>query len=133
VYPKRAAVRTTGRAADGSIIIVVATDAPLDSNRLHDIAKRATMGLARTGATSHTSSGDLFIAFSTTHVYPRAGGITGPPLETDEDRIDALFSATVDATEAAIDDAIFSARTMTGASGITLYGLPYERVKPLLR
>jgi D-aminopeptidase len=133
VYPKRAAVRTTGRAADGSIIIVVATDAPLDSNRLHDIAKRATMGLARTGATSHTSSGDLFIAFSTTHVYPRAGGITGPALETDEDRIDALFSATVDATEAAIDDAIFSARTMTGASGITLYGLPYERVKPLLR
>jgi L-aminopeptidase/D-esterase-like protein len=112
---------------------VVATDAPLDSNRLHDIAKRATMGLARTGATSHTSSGDLFIAFSTTHVYPRAGGITGPALETDEDRIDALFSATVDATEAAIDDAIFSARTMTGAGGITLYGLPYERVKPLLR
>lgn len=132
VYPKDAAVRTQGRAADGSIIIVVATDAPLDTKALHDIAKRATMGLARTGATSHTSSGDLFIAFSTTHIYPRDGGITGPPLETDEDRIDALFGATVDATEAAIDDAIFSARTMTGASGVTLYGLPYARVKPLL-
>jgi D-aminopeptidase len=133
VYPRRAAVRTTGRAADGSIIIVVATDAPLDTNRLHDIAKRATMGLARTGATSHTSSGDLFFAFSTTHIYPRAGGITGPPLETDEDRIDALFEATVDATEEAIDDAIFSARTMTGANGVTLYALPYDRVAPLLR
>ena len=129
VFPKGVSVRTTGRAADGSIIIVVATDAPLDHNALHDIAKRATMGLARTGATSHTSSGDLFIAFSTTHIYPRDGGITGPPLENDEDRIDALFSATVDATEEAIDDAIFSARTMTGANGITLFGLPYDRVK----
>ena len=133
IYPQRAAVRTTGRAADGSIIIVVATDAPLDHNNLRDIAKRATMGLARTGATSHTSSGDLFFAFSTTHIYPRGGGITGPPLETDEDRIDALFGATVDATEAAIDDAIFSARTMTGANGITLFGLPFDRVQPLLR
>jgi D-aminopeptidase len=132
VFPKGVSMAKTGRAADGSIIIVIATDAPLDHNALHDIAKRATMGLARTGATSHTSSGDLFIAFSTTHIYPRAGGITGPPLETDEDRIDALFSATVDATEEAIDDAIFSARTMTGANGITLFGLPYDRVKPLL-
>jgi D-aminopeptidase len=126
-------VRTTGRAADGSIIIVIATDAPLDALRLRDLAKRATMGLARTGATSHTSSGDLFFAFSTTHVYPRSGGISGPPLETDEDRIDGLFTATVDATEAAIDDAIFSARTMVGANGITLFGLPFERVRPLLR
>jgi D-aminopeptidase len=133
IYPRRAAVRTTGRAADGSIIIVVATDAPLDHNNLRDIAKRATMGLARTGATSHTSSGDLFFAFSTTHIYPRGGGISGPPLETDEDRIDALFGATIDATESAIDDAIFSARTMTGANGITLFGLPFDRVQPLLR
>ena len=133
VSPRRAAVRTTGRAADGSIIIVIATDAPLDTNRLRDIAKRATMGLARTGATSHTSSGDLFFAFSTTHVYPRDGGITGPALVTDSDRIDALFGATIDATEAAIDDAIFSARTMTGAGGLTLFGLPYDRVAPLLR
>jgi D-aminopeptidase len=133
IFPRRAAVRTTGRAADGSIIIVVATDAPLDTNRLHDIAKRATMGLARTGATSHTSSGDLFFAFSTTHVYPRDGGITGPALVTDSDRIDALFGATIDATESAIDDAIFSARTMTGANGLTLFGLPYDRVAPLLR
>ena len=133
IFPKDAAYKATGRAADGSIIIVIATDAPLDTNRLHDIAKRATMGLARTGATSHTSSGDLFIAFSTTHTYPREGTIAGPPLETDEDRIDALFAATADATESAIDDAIFSARTMVGASGITLFGLPYDRVKPLLR
>jgi len=121
-----------GRAADGSIIIVVATDAPLDALRLRDLAKRSTLGLARVGATSHVSSGDLMIAFSTTHTYPRAGGIAGPPLETDEDRIDALFGATVDATEAAIYDAIFSATTISGQYGITLYGLPFSRVLPLL-
>ncbi|MBV9408891.1 MAG: P1 family peptidase [Candidatus Eremiobacteraeota bacterium] len=135
VYPRTAGyvAPTRGRAADGSIIIVVATDAPLDHNRLRDVAKRAGMGLARTGATSHVSSGDLFIAFSTTHVYPRAGGITGPPLESDENRVDALFAATVDATEAAIDDALFSAHTVTGRGGVTYFNLPAARVLPLLR
>jgi D-aminopeptidase len=134
VYPKAYfPPPARGRAADGSIIIVVATDAPLDALRLRDIAKRTTLGLARVGATSHVSSGDLMIAFSTTHTYPRAGGVAGPPLETDEDRIDALFAATVDATQAAIYDAIFSATTVTGQYGITLYGLPFTRVAPLLR
>jgi len=133
VYGRRRRAATTGRAADGSIIIVIATNAPLDGLRLRDIAKRAALGLGRTGATSHVGSGDLFIAFSTTHVYPRGGGIAGPPLEIDEERVDALYGATVDATEEAIDDAIFSARTMIGANGNTLYALPYDRVRPLLR
>jgi D-aminopeptidase len=134
VYPRSAGYTAPvrGRAADGSIIIVVATDAPLDHNRLHDVAKRAGLGLARTGATSHVSSGDLFIAFSTTHRYPRAGGILSPGVESDEDRIDALFAATVDATESAIDDALFSAHTVSGRNGVTYYNLPYERVRPLL-
>ncbi|HZO94656.1 MAG TPA: P1 family peptidase [Candidatus Baltobacteraceae bacterium] len=133
VYPRRTSYAPTrGRAADGSIIIVVATDAPLDYARLRDVAKRAGMGLARTGATSHVSSGDLFIAFSTTHRYPRAGGIVGPPLVTDEDLVDALFEATVEATESAIDDALFSAHTVTGRGGVTYYSLPYARVAPLL-
>ena len=135
VYPRSTgyAAPARGRAADGSIIIVVATDAPLDHNRLHDVAKRAGMGLARTGATSHVSSGDLFIAFSTTHRYPRAGGITGPAVESEEDRIDALFAATVDATESAIDDALFSAHTVSGRGGVTYYNLPFDRVRPLLQ
>jgi D-aminopeptidase len=133
VYPSAYVPQPTrGRAADGSIIIVVATNAPLDALRLRDLTKRSALGLARTGATSHVSSGDLFFALSTTHRYPRAGGVAGPPLETDEDRIDALFTATVDATQAAIYDAIFSARTVTGQYGITLYGLPFSRVAPLL-
>jgi L-aminopeptidase/D-esterase-like protein len=121
-----------GRGQGGSIIIVIATDAPLDATTLRAVAKRAALGLARTGSISHTSSGDEFIAFSTTHIYPRAGGISGPPLETDDDRVDAIYGATVDATEEAIDDALFSARTMVGADGNTLYGLPYDLVRPLL-
>ncbi len=135
VYPKSAsyAAPVRGRAADGSIIAVVATDAPLDHTRLRDLTKRIALGLARTGATSHVSSGDLFLAFSTTHRYPRGGGISGPPLVGDDRRIDALFEATADATEAAIGDALFSAHTVTGRYGVTYYNLPYERVRPLLR
>ncbi len=135
VYPRRTGFvpPARGRAADGSIIIVIATDAPLDYARLRDVAKRAGMGLARTGATSHVSSGDLFIAFSTTHRYPRAGGSAGPPLLTDESRVDALFEATVEATESAIDDALFSAHDVTGRGGVTYHALPYARVAPMLR
>jgi D-aminopeptidase len=134
VYPKRAGYAPThGRAADGSIIIIIATDAPLDHNRLRDLAKRGGMGLARTGATSHVSSGDLLLAFSTTHRYPRAGGIVGPAVESDEDRIDALFGAVVEATESAIDDALFSAHTVSGRNGVTYYNLPRAGVEPLLR
>ncbi|MGD1065905.1 MAG: P1 family peptidase [Vulcanimicrobiaceae bacterium] len=133
VYPKSMGYAPThGRAADGSIIAVVATDAPLDHTRLLDIAKRVALGLGRTGATSHVSSGDLFLAFSTTHRYPRAGGIVGPALVDDEDQVDALFEATVEATEEAIDDALFSAHTVTGRAGVTYYNLPYARVAPLL-
>ena len=132
--PKRAAyiAPTRGRASDGSILIVIATDAPLDAIHLRDVAKRAAIGLGRTGATSHVSSGDLFLAFSTTHVYPREGTTVQPPLEDDESRIDALYAATADAVESAIDDALFSAVTTTGANGLTFFALPYARVVPLL-
>ncbi|HEY0396372.1 MAG TPA: P1 family peptidase [Candidatus Elarobacter sp.] len=135
VYPRSASYvpPAHGRAADGSVIIVVATDAPLDHTRLRDVAKRAGMGLARTGATSHVSSGDLFIAFSTTHRYPRAGGISGPPLESDDDRADALFAATVEATESAIDDALFSAHDVSGRGGVKYFALPRDRVLSLLK
>jgi D-aminopeptidase len=132
-FPRSAAALPThGRAADGSIIIIIATDAPLDELKLRELAKRATIGLGRSGSTSKMSSGDLFLAFSTTHTFDGDGTIGGKPLETDEDRIDLLYTAVVDATESAIDDALFSARTMTGRDGITVYGLPYADVKPLL-
>ncbi len=133
IYPQRAGFSGRGRASDGSVVVSIATDAPLDALRLREIAKRAVLGLARTGITSHVSSGDLFVAFSTTHVYPRDGiARPQPALVSDDDRIDALFTATADAAESAIYDALFSARTMTGANGVTLFALPYARVAPLL-
>ena len=133
VFPRRAGALPAGtHVTDGSIIIIIATDAPLDTTKLKELAKRATIGLGRSGSTSKTSSGDLFLAFSTTHLYNGDGTISGPPLETDERRIDLLYTAVADATEEAIDDALFSARTMTGRDGNTVYNLPYDQVAPLL-
>jgi D-aminopeptidase len=122
-----------GRAADGSIIVTIATDAPLDARQLRELAKRAALGLARTGVTSHVSSGDLLIAFSTTHLYPRdPSAPLAVSLVNSDDVMDALFAATAEATEAAVVDALESARTLSGARGLTFYALPVERVRPLL-
>jgi D-aminopeptidase len=130
---KSAALATHGRAADGSIIVTIATDAPLDARQLRELAKRATLGLARTGLTSHVSSGDLLIAFSTTRLYPRDPRQPLPaPIVNSDDVMDALFAATAEATEAAIVDALLSATTLSGARGLTYYGLPLDRLKILL-
>jgi D-aminopeptidase len=130
---QRRSRRTTGRAADGSIIIVIATDAPLDPLRLRDVAKRATFGLALTGSTSRVSSGDLFVAFSTTRVTLRDGVTVGPPPVTDGDRIDALYQAVSDATQSAIYDAIFSATPVVGPDGRAVDALPFAKVAPYLQ
>ena len=132
VFPQRSSFLERGRAAGGSVIVVIATDAPLLSRQLRELAKRAVLGLGRTGATSHVSSGDLLIAFSTTRLYPRDGNPPAIAEIEDTDRLDALFAATAEATEAAIVDALLSARTMSGARGITLYALPEERLRALL-
>jgi D-aminopeptidase len=124
---------THGRAADGSIIVTIATDAPLDARQLRELAKRATLGLARTGVTSHVSSGDLLIAFSTTHVYPREPAVPlAATLVNSDDVMDALFAATAEATEAAVVDALFSAKTLSGARGLTFYAIPAARVRLLV-
>jgi len=131
--PKAAALRTRGRAADGSVIVTIATDAPLDSRQLNELEKRAVLGLGRTGITSHVSSGDLLIAFSTTHYFPRDPvAPTSVALVNDDATMDALFAATAEATEAAVDDALFSARTLSGARGLTFYALPVDRVREII-
>lgn len=132
VFPRRAAFATHGRAADGSIIIVVVTDAPLDARVLHAVAKRVTLGLGKTGWTSTAASGDLFLALSTTNITSRDRGQETVRLEEDEDRTDAIYAATIDATESAVYDALWNARTMVGRDGITFYGLPHDRVAELL-
>src|SRR6202453_319233 len=104
----------------GSIIIVVATDAPLLPGQLKRIARRATMGLARTGSTSGNGSGDIFLAFSTAN--PHADAEPGPNtvLTVSNERISPLFQATVEATEEAIVNAMVSAKTMIGVDGHTV-------------
>src|SRR5581483_1771734 len=134
VYPKKTALR--GRLGNGSIIIVVATDAPLDSRQLRALALRASMGMARTGLTSSVGSGDLILAFSTSRVFERVADFTvAAPTKrilVDEDSLDALYTATAEATQAAIYDALFEARTMTGRDGATVYALPVARVMQML-
>lgn len=119
----------TGR---GSIVIVVATDAPLLTHQLERIAKRAGMGLARTGSIAGNSSGDLFLAFSTANRPPGAADV-GSLKMLSNDRIDPFFLATVEATEEAIVNAMLAAGTMTGADGLRLHGLPGVRVMEAMR
>jgi D-aminopeptidase len=116
----------------GSIIAVVATDAPLLPHQLQRIAKRVTMGVARTGSVAGHSSGDIFIALSTAN--PQAGSLTGlPQLEMlPNERITPLFEATVQATEEAILNALVAARDMTGADGHTAIALPHDRLREVL-
>jgi L-aminopeptidase/D-esterase-like protein len=117
----------------GSIIIVVATDAPLLPHQLKRLTRRATMGLARTGSTSGNSSGDIFIAFSTAN--PHAGqpaGIADLKMLSNN-QMDGLFSATAEGTEEAIINAMVGAETMTGINQTTVTALPHQGLRDALR
>ncbi len=119
---------------DGSIVVVLATDAPLEARELHQLAKRAILGLGRTGLTSNISSGDFIIAFSTTHWISRnREHQSQTPIEINNDRLNALFEATVQSVEAAVDDALFSAKTMIGINDRKIDALPLERVAQILK
>jgi D-aminopeptidase len=117
----------------GSIIIVVATDAPLLPHQLKRLARRATLGLARTGSISGNGSGDIFIAFSTAN--QRASEPAGlRHLEMiPNDQMDPLFEATVEATEEAIVNAMVGAETMTGINDHTVEALPHDKLQEVLR
>ena len=117
----------------GSIIIVVATDAPLLPHQLERIARRATMGLARTGATSGNGSGDIFLAFSTANDGVAAARREVHVNMLSNERISALFSATVEATEEAIVNALIGAETMTGIDNRRVDAIPHQRVRELLK
>ncbi|MEO6912591.1 MAG: P1 family peptidase [Candidatus Baltobacteraceae bacterium] len=134
VFPHRVSLH--GRMASGSIVIIVATNAPLDSRQLHALTLRAGLGMGRTGLTSDVGSGDLFLAFSTGFTYTRTGNFEIQPprnqFTENEDTLNALYRATAEATQAAIYDALFSARTMSGRGGVTVYGMPVDRVLQML-
>jgi len=118
----------------GSIIIVVATDAPLLPHQLKRLARRAALGLAQTGSVSGNGSGDLFIAFSTAN--PHAAD-SSPPTRTIEtmpnDLMDPLFTATVEATEEAIINALVDNHDMTGRDNHKVEALPHDRLRALFR
>ena len=117
----------------GSIIIVVATDAPLMPHQLERIARRASLGLARTGATSGNGSGDIFLAFSTANPGAAAKEDVAQVTMLSNSRISALFSATVEATEEAIVNALVAAETMKGAGGRTVEALPHDRLREAIK
>ncbi|PYP93646.1 MAG: aminopeptidase [Gemmatimonadetes bacterium] len=117
----------------GSIIIVVATDAPLLPHQLKRIAKRSALGVGRLGGLASNSSGDIFIAFSTAN--PRASRDSGlaQVAMVSNDRITPLFEATVQATEEAIVNAMLAAQTMVGADDLKVYALPHDRLREVLK
>ncbi len=122
----------------GSIMMIVATDAPLLDRGLRRLARRAGIGLARTGSIAGNGSGDYVIAFSASPAVriPYEPQTPTLPMEIMIDTgepIDALFQATVEATEEAIVNALFRAETIVGRDGNTRHGLPLDRVVPLLR
>jgi D-aminopeptidase len=121
--------------ADGSIMIVVATDAPLDARNLERLAQRAILGLARTGSPMTNGSGDYVIAFSTAESVRRTPGRRGALHQIEllpNDRTSPLFQAVVEATEEAILNSLFRATTETGDRG-TIEALPLERTLEVLR
>lgn len=119
----------------GSIVIIVGTDAPLMPKQLDRVAKRAAMGLARLGSYSGNSSGDLILGFSTAPAEVNHEDQEKPssiePIANA--RIDPLFEAATQATEEAIVNALVAARTMTGANGSRYFGLPHDELRAILK
>ncbi len=113
---------------------MVATDAPLLGHTLERLARRAALGLARTGSTAGHGSGEIFLAFSTGTRIPRGGVAALRSVELiDDEYLDPFFGAVVEATEAAVLDSLFRADTVTGRNGHVVPGLPIERTLELLR
>ena len=117
----------------GSIIVVIATDAPLLPHQLKRVARRASLGLARTGSISSNGSGDFFIAFSIRAIRK----MESSPLESVDmirnGLLDPVFTATVQATEEAIINALVAAKTMDGRDDRRVIALPYDRLKGVLQ
>lgn len=121
---------------DGSCMIVVATDAPLDSRQLNRLAKRAFMGLARTGGIAHHGSGDYVIAFSTdslSGIPHQPKGSTRHSTLLNDDATSPLFLAAIEATEEAILNSLTMATTMKGRRGVTAEAIPMDKVMGILR
>lgn len=122
------------KAVDGSIVIVIATDAPLDHLKLQRLASRAAIGLVRTGSTVRHGSGDIFIAFSTGNRvphYPKEKTYTMTVV--DDDHLNPLFEAVEEAVEEAILNSLTAAKTTVGRDGNTAYAIPLDRLRQVMK
>ena len=131
-YAFKRDVQSPGERGDGSIVMIVATDAPLSDRNLRRLAARAIMGLSRTGSSAANGSGDYVIAFSTSAKVRR--GFTAARLTTEElanESMSGLFEAVVEATEEAIYNSLFQATSVTG-SGHTAEAIPLDKVREVL-
>jgi D-aminopeptidase len=117
----------------GSIIVVVATDAPLVAHQLKRLARRVSLGLGRNGSISGNGSGDIFIAFSTANSGAAATDHVVDLKMLPNDRIEPAFAATVQATEEAIINAMVAAETMTGIENHKVSALPHDRLREVLK
>ena len=117
----------------GSVIVVLATDAPLDARQLQRLARRASLGIARTGGIAGNGSGDIFMAFSTANRVTAGSGPLVTRTLLSDDHIDAFFAAAAEATEEACIDSLFVSDTVIGRDGNVAHGLPVARVVELLQ
>jgi L-aminopeptidase/D-esterase-like protein len=124
-----------GKASDGqgSIIVVVATDAPLLPHQLKRLVKRVSLGIGDMGGRGENSSGDIFIAFSTANPDISKTSEIAQLTMLPNERINPLFRATVNATEEAIVNAMIAAETMKGINGNTAYAIPHDRLREVLK
>ncbi|MCC6300724.1 MAG: P1 family peptidase [Anaerolineales bacterium] len=120
---------------DGSLIVIVATDAPLLPHQLKRLAKRATLGMARTGSLGGNGSGDIFLAFSTANADAARGDENGfaPLRSITNEHLDPLFFASAYATEEAIINSLVAAEDMTGHNGLSIKALPHEEAREAMR
>jgi L-aminopeptidase/D-esterase-like protein len=119
----------------GSVIAIVATDAPLQPHQLKRLARRVPMGLARTGTVGNNSSGDIFLAFSTANegAYESGGARLRNAAFLRNGAIDPVFNAVVEATEEAVIDSMVCNQTMIGRDGNTSHALPLDQVMALMK
>ena len=112
---------------------MVGTDAPLLPHQLKRLARRVSLGLARTGAVSGNGSGDLFLAFSTGNIGAWSPGATTQVEVLGNDQLDLVFAAVVQTTEEAVVNALVAARDMTGHQGRRVIALPHDRLQAVLK
>ena len=125
--------RVRRQEGDGSIIVVVATDAPLLPHQLKRIAQRVPLGIGLVGGRGGNGSGDIFIAFSTANPKAFARDSNSEIVLFPNDKINPLFEATVQSVEEAIINAMVAAQTMAGINGNKAYGIPHDKVIEILR